>query len=269
MSIVERVVKHLEELNGGGVARCATLRPSPRESQSVNVDLELLTRTGCLIEVDSRSLQAQQFRDIKRPLLRNARSASATERMSLIMVTSPGSGEGKTFCAINLAMSMAIEVDTAVLLVDADVVRPDLLSRLGLQPRKGLLDLLADSDIDITDVLLRTNVANLSILPAGSANSRSTEILASSALDRLLAELAVRLPDHVVIFDAPPLLLTTEAKVLATRVGQVLMVIEAGRTPRNLAQRAFAVLDECAIVMTVLNKGREPPEYRAYGDYYG
>jgi receptor protein-tyrosine kinase len=239
------------------------------EPEMVTLDLERLQREGHIVSADTRSGPAQEFRHIKRPLLRNAREASPDQRMSLIRVTSALPGEGKTFCAVNLAMSLAIEVDRSVLLVDADVVHPDVLKRLGLPPRKGLMDVLTDSTLHYSDMLLKTNVPKLSILPAGTSNTRSTEILASDAMDRLLAELAGSLPDHIVVFDAPPLLVTTEAKVLASHVGQVVMVVESMRTPRSAVETAFAALDQCPCVMSILNKGDEPAVGYGYGDYYG
>jgi receptor protein-tyrosine kinase len=184
------------------------------------------------------------------------------------MVTSALPGEGKTFCAINLAMSLSIEVDTSVLLVDADVVRPDVLSQLGVTAEKGLLDLLSDPGLDVGDVLLKTNVPKLSLLAAGTHHDRSTELLASAAMERLLAELSSRYPDRVIIFDAPPLLVTNEAKVLASRMGQVVLVVEAESTSRSAVEQAMATLTQCPIVMSVLNKGRGPIQGHGYGSYY-
>ena len=240
-----------------------------REPECVTLDIAELQRAGHLVQTDSRSGLAEEFRHAKRPLLRNARDAQPEDRMSLIMVTSALPSEGKTFCAINLAMSIAIEIDMSVLLVDADVVRPDVLRRLGVPPHKGLLDLLSEGNVELDDLLLSTNVPKLSILPAGTYNTRSTELLASDAMNRLLADLAVRYRDHVVIFDAPPLLVTSEAKVLASRVGQVLVVVEASRTPRAAVERAFVTLQQCPTVMSLLNKGDKPAPSYGYGDYYG
>jgi receptor protein-tyrosine kinase len=245
--------------------------PSPlrplRPLRQVTLDLAQLERSGHAVSAESRSLVAQEFRGIKRPLLKNARSRGAEKRLSLIMVSSALPGEGKTFCAINLALSMAIEIETSVLLVDADVVRPDVMGRLGVQAGTGLLDLLADPRIDLSDVLLQTNVPKLAILPPGTPSSRATELLASPATERLLDELCDRY--GVVVFDAPPLLVTTEAGVLASRVGQVLLVVEAKRTPRNAVEQAFAAVAQCPVVMSVLNKGPEPMPYNGYRDYYG
>jgi len=183
-------------------------------------------------------------------------------------VTSALPREGKTFCAINLALSMAMEVDTSVLLVDADVVRPAVLDRLGLPPTRGLMDVLTDPSLDLADVMLRTNIPKLSLLPAGTRNERSTELLGSEAMERLLVDLSNRYADRVVIFDAPPLLLTSEAKVLAERLGQVVVVVEAGNTPRAAVNEAFAAVAQCANVVTVLNRCAEPVSDSRYGYYY-
>jgi receptor protein-tyrosine kinase len=214
---------------------------------------------------------AEEFRHLKQPLLRQVREALARpgSRNALIMVTSAVPREGKTFCAINLALSLAMEIDLNVLLVDADVVRPSVLDRLGVPPGRGLLDVLTDPATDLSDVMLRTNVPKLSLLPAGTRNARSTELLASDAMERLLEDLSTRYSDRVVVFDAPPLLATTEAKVLAARLGLVMMVIEAGSTSRALVGEAFSAIEQCPNVMAVLNKCTEPLSTTRYGYYYG
>ena len=243
----------------------------PVGGKTVNLDLEGLERSGQIVSTHSRTALSEEFRKVKRPLLRNARGASAAaERLSMIMVTSALPGEGKTFCAANLAMSMAAEIDTSVILVDADVVRPGVLRHLGLQDEKGLLDILTDSDLDLSSVLLTTNVPKLSILPAGAPSSRSTELLASEAMHKLLSGLADSHPDHVFVFDGPPLLVTTEASVLASRVGQVVLVVEASKTLRRDVAQALAALEHCPLVMLMLNKQRAPLGGQPYGyGYYG
>jgi len=244
--------------------------PSRAESQvTVTLDLERLERSGLLVPTNARSALMEEFRHIKRPLLRNARSKdSAANRLSLIMVTSALPREGKTFCAINLALSMAAEIDTSVLLVDADVLRPEVLLRLGIETEKGLLDLLTEPNLDLSDAIVKTNVPKLSILSSGRHHSMSTELLASEAMEALLVSLSTRHPDRVVIFDAPPLLVTNEAKVLASRVGQVVLVVQASSTPRSAVAQAFAAVEHCPNVMSVLNKAKEPAAPFGYG-YYG
>lgn len=240
------------------------------DAPMVVLDLEQLERSGHLVPTQTRSALAEEFRQIKRPLLKNARSKDPIgSRCSLIMVTSALPGDGKTFCAINLAMSMAVEIDTSILLVDADVVRPNVLQRLGVPPAKGLLDLLTDGQLSLGDLILKTNVPKLSILPAGTRTHASTELLASDAMEALLGSLTETHPDRVVIFDAPPLLVTTEARVLASRLGQVVMVVAASSTPRSVVAQAFSAVEQCPIVMSILNKAHAPEGPLGYGYYYG
>jgi protein-tyrosine kinase len=235
----------------------------------VQLDLRMLEAKGFLVRPRTRTPLAEEFRHIKRPLIENARSKNAqAERLSLVMVTSALPGEGKTFLAINLALSMAAEIDLEVLLIEADVIRPDLLNRLGIDSRPGLLDLLADPELHLDDVVIKTNVPKLSILSAGRPNSMATELLASEAMEDLLVSLARRQKDTIVIFDCPPLLVTNEAKVLAARLGQVLLVVEASRTTRASVALAFAALEQCPIVMSVLNRASEPGELYGYGYGY-
>ena len=254
------------------VARTAaveTLPSSGRRSREVALDLPRLEREGYLVPAQARSQLAEQMRIIKRPLLANARgeSAQAISRPNLIQVVSAMPGEGKTFFAINLAMSLAMEVDLSVLLVDADVLRPSVLARCGIEPARGLMDVLQSPSIELHDVMLRTNVPKLSILPAGTANAQSTELLASGAMESLLDELASKFSDRIVVFDAPPLIPTTESRVLASRVGQVVMVVEAGKTTHAQVSQAYAAVEQCPVVLSVLNRARGKSG-EAYGYYY-
>lgn len=241
-----------------------------RQSREVTLNTARLSQMGYLTPDSPRSQLADEFRVIKRPLLNNAtgKSASPIERPNLIMVTSSMPGEGKTFTAINLALSLATELDTTVLLVDADVARPSVLSRLGLPSSRGLLDVLTDPALDMADVMLRTNIDKLTILPAGTANARATELLASDAMNSVLEELASRYSDRILIFDAPPLLPSTESRVLATHMGQVVLVVEAERTSQHSVSQALATLESCPVVMTLLNKVPKS-EVGSYYGYYG
>lgn len=245
-------------------------RPEP--AGRMTIDLDALGAEGYVVPSQVRSKMAAEFRDVKRALLKNARTQgeAANPRGMLIAVTSAVPGEGKTFCAINLAMSMAMEVDTAVILVDADVVRPTVLTRLGAAGHPvGLLDLLVRNDLPLHEALASTNVPKLSVMASGSRSERSPELLGSKAMSHLLDRLVAEYADHVVIFDAPPLLLASEASILAAAVGQVVMVVEAARTPCQLVTKAFAAVKNCPVVLSVLNKGAERAAEHRYGDYYG
>lgn len=239
----------------------------PRVSKRVQIDLAALAAAGYLTPDTPRARIADEFRVIKRPLLTNVqgRSAAAPERANLIMVTSSLPGEGKTFISLNLAISLAMELDTTVLLVDADVSRPSVLRRLGLPASPGLLDLLTSSSLGVADTILRTNIDKLSILPAGSPQGRATELLASEGMSRLLDDLAKRYADRILVFDAPPLLPSTESRVLATRMGQVVLVIEAEHTPIKTVTQALAAIEACPVVLPLLNKISRSE----VGSYYG
>lgn len=249
----------------------ALVQVGQRQSRSVQVDLAQLAEAGYLVPGSPRSTLADEFRGIKQPVLKNARpDADAPIRLgNLIMVTSALPGEGKTFCALNLALSIASEVDSSVLLVDADVVRPAILARLGLNqadtPYKGLLDLLTDASLDLSEVILKTNVPKLSVLPAGTPRPNSTELLASNSMELLLADISSRYADRIVIFDAPPLLATTESRVLAARMGQILMVVNEASTSRTDITQAFATVQACPIVMSMLNRSSNSFDQKQYG----
>jgi receptor protein-tyrosine kinase len=210
---------------------------------------------------------AEQIRIIKQALLKNVDDAAARGlRRNLILVTSATAGEGKTFFSLNLAMSLAMEVDHHALLVDADVLRPSVLNRYGIADSPGLMDLASDPELDVSDVLLRTNVPKLTLLPAGEANRKSSELLSSSYIDRLLAELSDRYADRLVIFDAPPILVSSGTRHLASRVGQVVMVVQADSADSRAVSQAFAAVDACPLVSTVLNRS-SLPDPGAYGYY--
>lgn len=245
----------------------AELAPIERRSREVVLDLLRMQRAGLLVPGQPRSQLEEEFRIVKRPLLENIRREGPMRphRANLIMVTSAVPGEGKTQTALNLAISIAMELDHTVLLIEADVLKPSLMSRVGLQASHGLLDLLETPQTELSDVLLKTNVPKLTLLPAGTASSRSTELLASESMDLLLSELASKYTDRVIIFDAPPLLSTTESRVLASHVGQVVIVTEANITPVELLKQAYATLEHHPVVLGMLNKYRGPKGASAYG----
>ncbi|TFW30688.1 XrtA-associated tyrosine autokinase [Massilia horti] len=242
------------------------------QTRQVEIDLDRLRNMGMVTAAGGRTTVVEEFRIIKRPLLRRAfgeQGAGETPN-NLIMVTSSLPGEGKTFCAINLAMSIAMELDHTVLLVDADVARPSVLRTLGLPAQRGLMDILLDDGLDLGDVLLRTNVDTLSILAAGTSNPHATELLASQAMSSMVHEIANRYPDRVVIFDSPPLLLTSEARVLASHMGQIVLVVEAETTTQHAVAETLRHLEGCSNVNLLYNKVRDFPGIEeAYDYHYG
>lgn len=240
---------------------------SGRRSRAVQIDLAALAAAGFVTPEAQRSLIADEFRVLKRPIIRNAqgRGGPLVERGNRVMVTSAVPREGKSFVSLNLAMSIASEVDSTVLLVDADVANPSLMKRMHLPESKGLLDLLTSDGMDLADVMLRTNVDKLSILPAGTSHRRATEMLASAAMADLVEEMATRYPDRILVFDSPPLLATTEARVLASHMGQIVMVVEADQTTQATVKQALETIENCPVVLLILNKAARSK----VGGYYG
>ena len=239
-------------------------------TRKVELDLARMRELGMVTAAGGRTSLLEEFRIIKRPLLKRAfgeREANANPS-NLIMITSSLPGEGKTYCSINLAMSIAMELDHTVLLVDADVARPSVLRTLGLPAHRGLMDCLVDDELDLSDVLLRTNVDTLAILPAGTSTPRATELLASSTMTQMLHELANRYPDRIIIFDSPPLLLTSEARVLASHMGQIVVVVESQTTTQHAVKEALAQLEGMANVNLIYNKTRDIPGIEETYDYH-
>ncbi|WP_332876015.1 XrtA-associated tyrosine autokinase [Massilia sp. S19_KUP03_FR1] len=248
--------------SGNSAARSTT--------RKVDLDLARMRDLGMVTAAGGRTALVEDFRVIKRPLIKRAFAERAPGDLpgNLIMVTSSLPGEGKTYCAINLAMSIAMELDHTVLLVDADVARPSVLRTLGLPAQRGLMDILVDETLDLSDVMLRTNVPTLAILPAGTSTPRATELLASAAMTNLVMEIALRYPDRIVIFDSPPLLLTSEARVLATHMGQIAVVVEAETTTQHAVKESLSQLEGCANVNLIYNKTREFPGIEESYDYH-
>jgi protein-tyrosine kinase len=227
-------------------------------ANQVTIDLGKLRRQGLITPQDQRSRIAEEFRLIKRPLIQNAfnHSTGKTNKGNLIMVTSAVAGEGKSFCAVNLAMSIAMEMDHTVLLIDADVARPAIPDYLGIKGGKGLLDVLLDERIELADVILKTNVEKLSVLLSGTKNAHATELLASQNMQDLLADIAQRYQDRIIIFDSPPLLLTTESRVLATQMGQIVVVVASETTSQKAVMEALRQIESCHDVKLIYNQAR-------------
>jgi protein-tyrosine kinase len=241
-----------------------------QSTKKVDLDLNRLRDMGMVTAAGGRTLLVEDFRIIKRPLIKRAfaeRSENAPPG-NLIMITSSLPGEGKTYCAINLAMSIAMELDHTVLLIDADVARPSVLRTLGLPAQRGLMDILLDDKLELADVMLRTNVDTLSILPAGTSTPRATELLASQTMSTFVYEIANRYPDRIVIFDSPPLLLTSEAHVLATYMGQIVLVVESEATTQHAVKESLRQLEGCSNVNIIYNKTREFPGIEETYDYH-
>ena len=242
-----------------------------RTAAKIDIDLKSLFAEGYLEAEGRAGLLSEEFRRIKRPLLANAfgQGLPAALNGERIMITSALPSEGKSFCAIHLALSIASEVENSVVLIEADVAKPTVLSKLGVEPRRGLANWFEDQTIDVTDLAVSTDLPGLKIVPAGLGAPDSIDMLASRAMARFFDLLREAYPNHLIIVDAPPLLPATEAKVLATHMGQVVVVVEAGETPKSVVADALEMLKDIEIVGLVLNKSLHQSKNAGYGYGYG
>ncbi len=246
--------------------------PKAAKTRYFDIDLPRLQLAGYITPNSQETRLGEEYRTIKRPLLLKAFGAEKTRipNGNVVLVTSARPGEGKTFTALNLAMSIATERDLHVLLIDADVYKHELCSRLGIPNDHGLVDLLLDDSLDVPDVLVRTNIANLTILPAGTRHPSSPELLASQRMAAFMKDLGARYADRIIIIDAPPVLASSEPGVLALLVGQVIMVVESSKTDRQTLEQSLTLISNCPNINFVLNKAADTfgsGQYSAYTYY--
>lgn len=233
---------------------------------SVSIDRDHLREGGLLVPEDPVTGLLEEFRIIKRELLADAR-ASHSALVRRILVCSPHPGEGKTYCATNLAIALAAERDLEVLLVDADVVKPSVSARFGIDAEQGLMDALADPSILPESLVIATDIDGLFVLPAGTASSRDAEYLASARTGALLDRLTRGAPNRILIFDTPPALAASPAAELAQYVGQALLVVRADETARAALEDAQQLLSACPDIKLLLNATRYSPSGRRFGTY--
>ncbi|QDG35645.1 tyrosine-protein kinase family protein [Alteromonas mediterranea] len=245
-------------------------KKSPLDEFTIN--FERLDKNGHISLNGERKQINEEYREIKRKLLANAFGslAKTLHNPNIIMVTSSRPSEGKTFTATNLAMSIASEQDKTVLLVDADVLKPNVLNTLGLERRKGLMEYLTGDVEDISDVLYPTNIDKLKIIPAGKSHHLSTELLASQKMHETVDEFANRYPDRIVIFDTPPLIGINESAILANFAGQAVVVVEEGKAKIGDIKMSVERLNPDMAIGFVVNKSvhNDTDGSGYYGYYY-
>lgn len=232
------------------------------------IDREHLRDVGLIVPEDPVTGLLEEFRIVKRELLADARTG-ASPLARRILVCSPHTGEGKTYCATNLAIALAAERGLEVVLVDADVVKPSITARLGIEAEEGLMDALADPRILPESLVIRTDIEGLFVLPAGKASALDAEYLASTRTAEVLDRLTEGAPDRILIFDTPPALAASPAAELAKHVGQALLVVRADETSRAALEDAQQLLSACSDIKLLLNAARYSPSGRRFGSYYG
>jgi protein-tyrosine kinase len=241
----------------------------PRVSREVKIDRQRLAKSGITFSVTERSRIAEEFRIVTRQIVAKAETPGPGGASRLIMVTSARPREGKTFTAINLALAISSQPDFRVLAVDCDVDRQSMTTTLGIEAEKGFVDLLADDTIDMRDVLLRTDLPNLSVLPAGLKRAGVPELLSSRRMRDILAEMAQRYSDRYIVIDAPPCLATSDPSILASLVGQIVFVVEANRTQETEIEESIRLISTCPNISLILNKveGTASDHFGSYGYY--
>jgi len=278
MSVIENAIKRLQASRtttapvrerGAAARRLEPAGAPSAGTRVIPIDLDVLRAAGLLPPAHQERELAQQFRQIKRPLINNAlgRGVEALPEGNLVMVASAVPGEGKTFTSLNLALSVRLEEDVTVLLVDGDVVNPRLSQILGADDVRGLLDVIKDPTLSLSGAILPTDVPGLSFLPAGHQDPNATELLASARMLEVVSQLATQDPSRLVLFDSAPLLLTTESQALTQIAGQILLVVRADQTPQHAVLEAVEQLAESKSVSLVLNQSTKQPHAGYYYRY--
>lgn len=230
------------------------------------IDRALLASEG-LVDPDSNAgAIAEEFRIVKRQLLRAATSLPHGRR---ILVTSSQPDEGKSFSCLNLALSLASEQDLSVILVDGDPARGDVCRKLGITPGQGLMDALADPSVDLAQCVIPTDMPRLAVLPSGAQDVRDTELLGSTRMADLLDRLEADAPERIILFDSMPLLAASSPGVIAHHCGQVLVVVRADVTREAALRDAIGLIGQHEGISLLLNRVRFTPEGRRFGSYYG
>ena len=274
VSLVEQAIARLRNqanaAKTGTVAASASVAPPIVDQKRMTLDAGALRARGYLPEEGQDRQFAEQYRRIKRPLIDKALSGTtAAGEPRVIMITSALPGDGKTFTSINLAMSMALERDISVLMMDCDVSKRHVSEIVGIREKAGLLDALVDESVDIESLVMPTNLHGLSILPAGRRADGTAELLSSNRMRQIISSLCARVPRRILLLDSPPLLITNEGQALAKIAGQIVLVVRAGHTPRQAVQDAIGLFDAQRAGGLILNEVpvSEKDGYYGYGSY--
>lgn len=258
------------EVSKENVKNAPRVRKENSENNTyVELDFERLSNLGILTPHVVNMTLSEQLRRIKLPILENAFGENGVDikNRNMVMITSALQNEGKSFTSFNLAMSIAKEFNHTVLYVDSDITKRSMENLFGVERRAGLVDYLLDGNHDLSDLLLKTNVERLTLLPAGRPYDQVTELWSSKEMTELMTELALRYQDRIIIFDAPPLLQESSSSIIAKIVGQVILIVEAEKTPRHIVEEAVNSLDGSQYIALILNKSNQR-ESTDYGYYY-
>ena len=246
--------------------------PAAIPARHGTIDAEALSAMGMIVPGSPVSGIAEEYRIIKRELIRGITGGPGRPLLSRghrILIASANPGEGKTFSAVNLALSLAAEADHDVVLIDGDMAKPSIVRTLGLDDGPGLMDALADPRLPLGDCLIQTDLPRLKVMPSGQSTSGDTELLASARTETLLAQLEAGAPGRIILIDSPPVLAASPAAVLAGHVGQLVMVVRADETLEESLRDAVGLVSACPHIQLLLNGTKFSPGGRRFGTYYG
>ncbi len=249
-----------------------TVAPVEFSGERHPVRRQHLRDQGLIVPEGSVTALLEEFRIVKRQLLLNSsqlRQQGMGMEAQRILICSPHPGEGKSFTSVNLALAIAAEKESEVLLVDADFAKPSVLSMLGLPGGPGLMDAVSNPEIDVAKCVIGTDISGLWVLPAGNATTSDSEYLSSSRTREVLDRLTQGAPNRIVIFDSPPALAASPAAELAKYVGQAVLVARADRTGQGALEDAVSLLSGCPNIQLLLNAVHFSPSGRRFGSYYG
>lgn len=264
---MERIRKALERagqdrvMAGQDFRATATNIPPPDLSTGVRYTMTKMVEVSPALLLEKRiiaGLPDHKYKDSYRMLRTRVLQTMRNNGWTSIAVTGPATGCGKTLTAINLAISLAMEVSHTVLLVDLDLRRPTIHEYFGYQPELGLSDYLLNNDIPLYQLLFTPAIDRLVVLPGHNPISNSAEMLRSPRMISLVNELKTRYPDRLIVFDLPPILAADDALAFSPYTDCFLMVAESGGTKKDDLERAYDILKSTPLVGTVLNKADLP-----------
>lgn len=273
MSVIKRALDKAQanrrlpaKARAAASAAGARAMPAVREEmlprRKVTLNDRVLVAEALQIPLAEQPEIIKQIRRIKRTILQVAFSEAGPsgERDNFVMIASPLPGAGKTFFSANLALSIGAERDRFVILVDGDTAKRHLTKLAGLENSLGLMDFLENDELALGDVLIDTSWPGVQMIPAGKHREDANELLTSLRMESLLDTLQHSFPGAVVLFDSPPLLLTNEGHVLASVAGQIILMVEEGKTPQAALVTACEGLDKDKPISVVLNRAKAKGE---------
>ena len=262
----------IEEGRQPGIQKViARTAPAQNNGKAFQVDRVALAESGFILPDQRPGPLAEEFRIVKRQLLLRAAGEGGLQidNGRMILVCSAKPDEGKTFCSVNLALSMARERDLDIVLADTDLNNPEIASLMGLEDGPGFIDAIADPSVSIESCLVRTDIPNLSILRSGRRTDDATELLASQQTRNVVQALLAQHPARIAVFDSPPALSASPASVLAMHAGQTVMVVKADATSEAELREALSLLDGCEHIQLLLNGATYAPNGKRFSNYYG